>query len=59
MIHNNVLSSELYFMITNIENEKRYHTIVVMRTKDTKLAMNFPHTIFTKNNKMVYLPEEK
>ena len=41
-------------MIPNIEDEKRYHSIVVMRTKDEKLANTFPHTIFTKNNKMVY-----
>ena len=39
-------------------NKKKYHSIAVMRTSNADLANRFKHTIFTKDNKIVYNPSE-
>lgn len=46
-------------MIEDIDNEAQYHTIVVMRTKDVSLATKFPHTIFSKDDRISYQPEKE
>lgn len=45
-------------MIENIEDEARYHTIVVMRTREVSLATKFPHTIFSKKDDISYTAEK-
>lgn len=47
------------FMIESIEQEACFHTIVVMRTKEVSLASKFPHTIFSKNDRISYEVEKE
>ena len=43
-------------IVEKISEEAKYHTILVMRTKQAALARQFPHTIFTLGNKISYDP---